>query len=238
MSRKPEGAHARVRSTYGEIARVDGPDAACCRPESPYAPDEIDAIPEGAELGLGTGNPVAAASPEPGETVVDLGSGPGVDVFLAAEAVGASGRAIGVDLTPEMVDRARALADEAGVENVRFVHSPIEDVPLPDGVADVVVSNCVINLTDDEHDALAEAARLLAPGGRLVVSDTLRVPSGAKAEATGPGCGCSSGALTASEWRAALKETGFTRIEMEPEPPDGRFGPEVGTVLVRARKPR
>lgn len=222
-----------VQETYAEIATTDGPEA-CCEEAGVYEPERLAAVPDEAELGLGTGDPVGEADPQPGETVVDLGSGSGVDVFLAADAVGPEGEAIGVDLTAEMVERARRLADEHGIENAAFHHGRIEELPLPDGVADVVVSNCVVNLSEDKPAVLSEAFRVLAPGGRLVVSDTVRIGEGEP----GCGCACQEGALTAAEWKALLQEAGFEAVAIDPEPPDGRFGPEVGTGLVRARKPR
>lgn len=184
-------------------------------------------------MGLGTGDPVSRAQPQEGETVVDLGSGAGVDAFLAAREVGPTGEVIGVDLTFEMVERARRLAADHGIGNATFLQTRIEDLPLAGGIADVVVSNCVINLSPDGQAALEEAFRLLKPGGRLVVSDTVRL--GQPEE--GCGCGCSSGALTPEAWRGRLDEVGFSRIQVEAEPAEERFGPGMGTGLVEAVKP-
>lgn len=222
-----------VRERYGAIAETADTSGSCCESDHWYSPEELAAIPEGAELGLGTGNPVGQAEPAPGETVVDLGSGAGVDVFLAAQAVGPDGRAIGIDVTPEMVARARRLGQEAGIDIAEFVLAPIENVPLPDGVADVIVSNCVVNLSEDKTGVLEEAFRLLGPGGRLVISDTLQI------EVTEHtcGCGCAGNALTEREWTRALRAVGFSDVQVENRAPDGRFGPDVGTVLVRASKP-
>lgn len=236
MTGERSSTHEQVRSTYAEIAETDE-GSSCCSPRSIYTADQLAAIPEGAELGLGTGNPVEAAAPEPGDTVVDLGSGAGVDVFLAADAVGPSGRAIGIDITPEMVERARSLADEAGIENVSFHRACIEDVPLADDSADVVVSNCVINLAPDKTEVLEEAYRLLAPGGRLVVSDPVCLDDPAGPTTVSCGCDCSDGALSPATWRRLLADVGFTEIETDAEEPDGRFGPAVGTALVEATKP-
>jgi SAM-dependent methyltransferase len=213
-----------VRTHYARVA-VRGGASSCC---SVYSDAESALVPPGADLGLGTGSPVRAADPQPGETLVDLGSGSGADVFLAARAVGPAGRAVGVDFTPEMVARSRRLAEEHGYGNVRFVEGSIEDVPLPDATVDVVVSNCVVNLAERKDRVLQEAFRLLVPGGRLAISDTLR-PEGdaAPAEIT---CDCMGGAMTAAEWARRLADAGFADINVEPS--------GARTVLVRARKPR
>ena len=136
-----------------------------------YDRDELDRVPEGANLGLGCGNPVALASLVAGETVLDLGSGAGFDCFLAAERVGPRGRVIGVDMTPEMVERARANALKGGFANVEFRLGEIEALPVADGIADIVISNCVLNLSPDRPRVLAEALRALKPGGRVMISD-------------------------------------------------------------------
>ena len=195
-----------------------------------YSADELAAIPQGANLGLGTGNPLREASVKEGETVLDLGSGAGVDVLLAAHAVGARGRAIGVDFTREMVAKARENAAKAGVANASFHHAPIEAIPLPDASVDVVISNCVINLSLDKRAALREAHRVMRPGGRFVVSDTLRLPW--TPQASVPSCDCTSGALSASEWRKLLEEAGFHDVEVRAGPVRG----SVGTATVVARK--
>lgn len=220
---------ARVRERYAEVASGE----ACSPAGGSYSLEELSRVPAGSHAGLGTGNPVRAARPQPGETVVDLGSGAGVDVFLAAQEVGSRGRAIGVDLTPEMVDRARRLAKEHGHANVEFRQGVLEHLPLPSTIADVVLSNCVINLAADKEAALREAHRVLKPGGRFVASDTLRMESGPDACT----CGCAAGAWSEAEWRRGLAEVGFQDVRVDAEAPTGRFGPRVGTVLIRARKP-
>lgn len=230
----PEAVRARVQEHYGAIARERG--ASCCGPsccggekaakKAFYSSDELGAVPEGAELGLGTGNPVREARLQPGETVLDLGSGAGVDVFLAARAVGPEGRAVGVDMTPDMVARARRNAREGGFANVEFHEAPIEEMPLADASVDAIVSNCVVNLSADKAAALREAFRVLRPGGRFVVSDTLRREETA---ASAPTCDCIAGALTTREWETHLSAAGFSDVSVAPTP-DGR------SALVRARK--
>ena len=219
----PDASHSArvIRRRYGTIALRARPAGEGLAPGA-YAPDELAALPRGAYLALGTGNPVRAAALRPGETLVDLGSGAGVDVLLAARQVGPSGRAIGVDFTPEMVARARANAREAGVAHVEFHEAPIESLPLPDAIADVVTSNCVVNLSADKRAVLREAWRVLRPGGRLVVSDTLRLRGLAPSEA--PSCDCTTGALSADEWRALLAETGFVDAAVLPEGAQGVEG--------------
>lgn len=230
----PEALRERVQEYYGAIAETRAgscctPGSACCGPACHYSPEEVATIPEGAELGLGTGNPVREARLRPGETTLDLGSGAGVDVFLAARAVGPSGRAIGVDVTPAMVARARASAAAAGIGNAEFHEAPIERLPLPDASVDVVTSNCVVNLSTDKPRTLREAFRVLRPGGRFVVSDTLRREDGAPA--TSPTCDCVGGALSPDEWAAHLAEAGFADVSVERTGDEGRSG------TIRARKP-
>lgn len=233
-------AQAAIRRRYGAIAAAArAPGAGEGLAPGAYSPDELAALPEGSYLALGTGHPVRAATLRPGETLVDLGSGAGVDVLLAARQVGPQGRAVGIDFTPQMVQRARANAQAAGLANAEFVEAPIEAIPLPDASADVVTSNCVVNLSTDKEAVLAEAHRVLRPGGRLVVSDTLRLRGLAPSEA--PSCDCTTGAMSADEWRAKLEQAGFTGIHVERQDLAGNDpccgGPSVGRVLVKAVKP-
>lgn len=180
-----------------------------------YDQDELDCVPEGANLGLGCGNPVALASLAPGEIVLDLGSGAGFDCFLAAERVGSEGRVIGVDMTPEMVERARANALKGGFANVEFRLGEIEALPVADGVADIVISNCVLNLSANRPRVLAEAMRALKPGGRVMISDLMsdRPMPDFIAHSKESLVGCLP--VRIAEYEADLAAAGFTDIRVE-----------------------
>jgi SAM-dependent methyltransferase len=177
--RSEEDVRNLVRDRYAEIARVGRPTAsACCGPSNGeiagrlgYSPAEVEAVPEGANLGVGCGTPLAHAAAVAGETVLDLGSGAGFDALLAVRVVGPTGHVIGVDMTPEMLERARRNAEAAGAANVEFRSGRIEALPVDDRSVDVVISNCVINLVPDKAAAFREIARVLRPGGRMAVSD-------------------------------------------------------------------
>jgi SAM-dependent methyltransferase len=225
---REEDLKKAVRQGYGRIARQDEP-CSCCGP-SPccgggdlaeeigrkigYGDEDLGSVPEGANLGLGCGNPVALASLRTGETVLDLGSGAGFDCFLAAKRVGPGGRVIGVDMTPEMVARARENAESGGYQNVEFRLGEIEHLPVERDSVDVIISNCVINLVPDKGKAFAEAFRVLRPGGRLMVSDIVlvgelpyRVRQSVEAY-----IGCLSGAVKKEEYLAAIRAAGFTEV--------------------------
>jgi ubiquinone/menaquinone biosynthesis C-methylase UbiE len=214
-----------VKAAYAQVAKTGssccGPSA--CGPEDTarklgYDEAEV-AAGDGANLGLGCGNPTAVAELRPGEVVVDLGAGAGFDAILCARKVGPTGRVIGVDMTPEMLARARENAKRLGLTQVEFREGVIEDLPLRDNLADVVISNCVINLSEDKPKALAEAFRVLKPGGRLRISDvaTTRPISEQARKDVVAWTACLSGALTTDEYRRILAQVGFESIELEAE---------------------
>src|ERR1700739_4271504 len=181
-----------------------------------YSADELTSIPAEANMGLSCGNPTAIASLRPGEVVVDLGSGGGLDVFLASKLVGPTGNAIGIDMTPEMIDRARINAKNGGYENVEFYLGTIDHLPLPDASVDCVISNCVINLAPDKPAVFREIARVLKPGGRLAVSDIAlkgELPS-AISESLAAYVGCIAGAIKIDEYRKGLLDAGFEHVEI------------------------
>lgn len=230
-----KAGHAGVRERYARaLEEAVREPLGCC--SSGYSAQELSRIPGASFLGLGRGNPVRKAAILPGEVVVDLGSGAGVDVFLAADLVGAGGRAIGIDTTPEMVARARALASEHDIRNVEFREGLIEHTPVADGVADVVVSNCVINLSPDKEAVFREAWRLLKPGGRLVISDLVKERPFDFVD----GCGCVSGAMVRGEYLAAIRAAGFRDLEVLEEYswPTGEIGLPASSLTIRACKPK
>jgi len=219
-----------VREKYGNIAAASGsccPSASCCGGPAlteigkriGYAEAEIAAVPEGANLGLGCGNPIALASVKEGETVLDLGSGAGFDCFLAAGRVGKTGRVIGVDMTPEMVERARENAARDGVDNVEFRLGDIEHLPVEDGRVDVIISNCVINLAPDKGRVFREAFRVLKPGGRLMVSDivlTRPLPDFVR-NSVAAYIGCVAGASLREDYLGAMRQAGFEDVTVQSE---------------------
>lgn len=228
-------ALARIAMEGGVIADGDGTLADGCFGPSAYV-DTMDAPATALGASLGCGNPVAVADLRPGETVLDLGSGGGLDVLLSARRVGPSGIAYGVDGSADMLALARANADRAGVSNARFLHGHIEDIPLPTGDVDVVISNCVVNLSTDKQAVLAEAFRVLRPGGRLGISDViadddLDLDRRADAEAR---VGCTSGTLSRTEYHEMLAATGFTEISISKA---GAAGSGLYSAIVRAVKP-
>ena len=202
-----------------------------------YAAGETDgATAPAVEASLGCGVPTAVADLHEGETVLDLGSGAGADVLISARRVGPGGKAIGLDMTDEMLELARANAAQAGVANVEFVKGYIEDIPLPDASVDVVISNCVINLAADKRRVIAETARVLRAGGRFAVSDVIAdadMDDATRADMA-QWTGCVAGALTEQEFRAALAAAGLTEIELRPT---HRVHEHASSAIIRARKP-
>ena len=233
-----EGIKDTVREKYGEAAlRVltgTGGGSSCCDPITAnlYDAAETASLPEQAVLAsLGCGNPTALAELHPGEVVLDLGSGGGIDVLLSARRVGPTGKAYGLDMTDEMLALARENQRKAGAQNVEFLKGDIEHIPLPDASVDVIISNCVINLAADKRKVLAEAFRVLKPGGRFAVSDVVvrgEIPAAVR-KSMELWVGCVAGALEQREFHALLAERGFEDISIEPTRVMGAF--------VRARKP-
>lgn len=197
---------------------------------------EGEGVAEAIELSLGCGVPTAAADLHPGEVVLDLGSGAGGDVLISARRVAPGGRVIGLDMTAEMLDLARRNAAASSVDNVEFLQGYLEEVPLPDDSVDVVISNCVINLAADKRVVLAEAARVLRPGGRFAVSDVLADADMDESTRTDMDrwTGCIAGALTEAEFRTVLQEAGFTDVEVTPT---HRVHPHASSAIIRARLP-
>jgi len=232
--RKEEEIKKVVREGYAKIAKQD---SSCCVPANSccgstdlaqdisqqigYTEEELGAVPEGANLGLGCGNPVALASLREGETVLDLGSGAGFDCFLAAEKVGEKGRVIGVDMTPEMIEKARENARKGNYANVEFRLGEIENLPVADNAADVLISNCVINLVPDKRRVFKEAFRVLKPGGRLMISDIVllkELPAFIK-NSIEAYIGCISGAIMRDEYISAIEAAGFHEVSIIDETP-------------------
>jgi SAM-dependent methyltransferase len=220
-----------VQDQYGKIALTGGsccPSASCCGGPAfiteigrkiGYADSDLSAVPEGANLGLGCGNPIALASLKEGETVLDLGSGAGFDCFLAADRVGKTGKVIGVDMTPEMIEKATENAKKDGVENVEFRLGDIEHLPVEDGSIDVIISNCVINLAPDKGRVFSEAFRVLRPGGRLMVSDivlTKPLPDFVK-NSVAAYVGCIAGATVREDYLEAMRLAGFEDVTVQSE---------------------
>jgi arsenite methyltransferase len=209
-----------VKARYGAIAESElSSDNAGVRAVAEafgYTAEELTSIPAEANMGLSCGNPTATAHLKPGEVVVDLGSGGGLDVFLAAQKVGPTGRAIGIDMTPEMIARAKANAESAGFKNVEFYHSTIDKIPLPDSSVDCVISNCVINLAPDKPAVFREIFRILKPGGRVAVSDIALKHELPREIATSIAAytGCIAGAIKIEDYRAELLKAGFQYVEV------------------------
>jgi arsenite methyltransferase len=262
-----ESQRQQVRARYGGIAAggsccSSGADASgacsgatgesCCEQPSVsahlgYSAKELAMLPEGANLGLGCGNPTALLALRPRQVVLDLGSGAGIDCFLAAKKVGSNGHVIGVDMTPEMVGKARENARRAHSTNVEFRLGEIEHLPVADGSVDVVISNCVINLAPDKAPVYREAYRVLRPGGHLAISDVVATRPISARDRADPSLwsSCSSGALPVKEVRALLKRAGFRDIRLDLKVPRkapaslrGQASLGVVSADIRATKPR
>jgi arsenite methyltransferase len=221
-----EAVRESVRQNYGKIAAENG---SCCGPtcctgvaetqagKLGYSSEDTEGVPEGSNLGLGCGNPLAIASLRPGQTVLDLGSGAGFDCFLAAKAVGPSGRVIGVDMTPEMIAKARRNAANGDYRNVEFRMGEIEHLPVADATVDVIISNCVINLSPDKRSVIQDAFRVLKRGGRLAISDivaTQRLPEDVRNDLA-LYSGCMAGATPIHDLRNLLTSAGFHNVKIE-----------------------
>jgi SAM-dependent methyltransferase len=215
----------QVRTAYAKVARgADGCGVGCCGNQGSgslamgYTQEDRESVPEGADLGLGCGNPQAIAALGTGETVLDLGSGAGFDCFLAAKRVGSTGRVIGVDMTPEMVTKARGNARAVGAANVEFRLGEIEHLPVPDATVDVILSNCVINLSPDKGAVFREAFRVLKPGGRLAISDVVAVQPMPRSlvESVEALTGCIAGSASIEALRTLLAEAGFDAVQIQP----------------------
>ncbi len=231
-----------VRKRYGAIAKQGkagcgcAPSGSCCGGPSSaslitpslqvgYSAEEVQSAPVGSDLGLGCGNPHAIAALQPGETVLDLGSGAGFDCFLAAGQVGKTGRVIGVDMTPEMIEKAREHAKAGAYSNVEFRFGDIEKLPASDASVDVIISNCVINLSPDKRNVFREAFRVLRPGGRLAISDviaTAPLPESVRNDLA-LYSSCMGGALTIAELESMLRESGFHDIRIQPKDGSRQF---------------
>jgi len=241
-----DGEHVRdlVRDHYAELASKPATGDSCCSTDERHVfgadqyEDAVRAeVPDTATLAsLGCGNPTAVAALAAGEVVLDLGSGGGIDVLLSAKRVGPTGRAYGLDMTDEMLDLARQNAAEAGITNVEWLKGFIESIPLPDAAVDVVISNCVINLSPEKGRVLVDVARVLKPRGRLAVTDVICDAAAAPEVRKNRDrwSECISGALTADEYRALLNAAGFIDIEIVET---HRVAPEATSAIIRARKP-
>jgi arsenite methyltransferase len=233
-----------VRERYADLAQQAASGGQCCAPEEQvvfgverYSEDDRAELPDAAALAsLGCGNPTAVADLHPGEAVLDLGSGGGIDVLLSAKRVGPNGIAYGLDMTDEMLKLASKNSEAAGVTNVRWLKGFLEDIPLPDESVDVVISNCVINLSPDKARVLNEVSRVLKPGGRFAVTDV--VADGDMTDETRQDmtqwAGCIAGSLTAEEYERLLHAAGLTAVQIQET---HRVHPQAGSAIIRARKP-
>lgn len=253
-ARNDDEVRTQVRSAYAKVARgQDGCSVGCCGPQGGgslslgYSEDDLASVPDGADLGLGCGNPQAIAALRPGETVLDLGSGAGFDCFLAAKRVGRTGRVIGVDMTPEMVAKARDNARRVAAANVDFRLGEIEHLPVLDASVDAILSNCVINLSPDKGTVFREAFRVLKPGGRLAISDVIATKAmpPVLAESLEALTGCVAGAGSVETIRALLAEAGFEDVTVRVRPESGEIlescmpgsADYVASATIEGRKP-
>ena len=243
-----DGIKDRVREKYGRVALLQ---ESCCAPGGcgcgtpgemaeaiGYDAKELASVPQESILGAGCGAPLNFAGLKEGEVVVDLGSGAGIDVFLSANKVGRSGRAIGIDMTDEMLAKARKNAEKGGYSNAEFRRGDIEEhIPLDEGSADVVISNCVINLTIDKVRAFSEVRRILKDGGRMVISDMVTDRPAAEVNPE-KWCSCIDGALTKDEYVASIKKAGFQSVDVLEERPyvDESDGRKIASIVVKAVK--
>jgi SAM-dependent methyltransferase len=234
-SKRSEDVKREVRSAYGSVAEANnknkscGNSRSCCgvsaKPdigysqELGYSQEELDSAPEGCNMGLGCGNPQAIASLKQGEIVLDLGAGAGFDAFLASKQVGPKGKVYGVDMTPEMISKARDNASKNGYRNVEFLLGEIEHLPLPNDTVDVIISNCVVNLSTNKANVFNESFRVLKEGGRLAISDMVanRPLPPEMINNKELYCNCISGAITVDELKDILSDAGFTNIVIEPQ---------------------
>jgi SAM-dependent methyltransferase len=223
---KNRNVHKIVRAGYAKIAKQQQAGCGCgcgsatnVSQQVGYTKTDLASVPQGADLNLGCGNPVALASLNPGETVVDLGSGGGLDCFLASKKVGETGKVIGVDMTPEMLDRARGNCQKGNYKNVEFRLGEIENLPIADNTADVIISNCVINLSPNKPRVFAEAYRVLKPKGRLMISDMVLLKAIPEAilKNVAAYVGCIAGAEKKADYLKAIEEAGFTEVQVVSE---------------------
>jgi SAM-dependent methyltransferase len=238
-----------VRSAYGSLAtgRTIPLDQGCCEPATKdkllrygYTDEELSSLPESViAMSDGCGNPTGLGMIREGETVLDLGSGGGIDVFLASRRVGPSGKVIGLDMTPEMIQKARANAQRANLSNVEFRLGEIESMPLENGSVDVIISNCVICLSPDKRKVFGEMLRVLRHGGRLAIADevALRPFTKEEKEDSARWCSCVTGAITEKEYASALSGAGFKDIYVKQLRPSGEVNPAVFSAFLSATKP-
>lgn len=266
-SRQADDIRTQVRDSYAKVAAASdsgsccGTASSCCGVSDDidintlnslrlgYSQADLDSVPAGADMGLGCGNPRAIAALKPGQVVVDLGSGGGFDAFLAAREVGEAGQVIGVDMTPEMISKARSNADKASFTNVDFRLGEIEHLPVANNTVDVIISNCVINLSPNKPQVFQEAFRILKPGGRLAISDvvaTIELPETLRSDPQ-LYAGCMAGAMQINELEILLQEAGFTETRITPKDESRDFirdwAPEHGvedyvvSAYIQAKKP-